>query len=74
MTWLKESQILQEAVDRIVFRVVPMPGATVPDHAGLIDRLVGVIGGERSKFRIEVMDGIPREHNGKLRAVKTLLP
>ena len=74
MTWLKESQILQEAVDRIVFRVVPMPGATVPDHAGLIDRLVGVIGGERSKFRIEVMDAIPREHNGKLRAVKTLLP
>ena len=73
MTWLKESQVLQEAVDRIVFRVVPMPGATVPDHGQLIDRLNKVIGGQRSKFRVEVVDHIPREQSGKLKAVKTLL-
>jgi len=73
MTWLKESQVLQEAVDSIVFRVVPMPGATVPGHGQIIDRLIKVIGGRRSKFRIEVVDRIPREQNGKLKAVKSLL-
>jgi phenylacetate-CoA ligase len=73
MTWLMESQILQESIESIVFRVVPMPGATVPDHGRIVDRLVKIIGGRRSTFRIEVMDRIPREHNGKLKAVKTLL-
>ncbi len=73
MTWLKESQLLQEKVDRIVLRIVPMPGAFIPDHDSLIDRLVRVIGGPRSIFRIEVMDSIPRETSGKLKAVKSLL-
>jgi phenylacetate-CoA ligase len=73
MTWLKESQLLQERVDSVVLRVVPMPGAPVPDHSQLIDRLVQVIGAPRSTFRVEVMDHIPREPNGKLKAVKSLI-
>jgi phenylacetate-CoA ligase len=73
MGWLMESQLLQERVDSIVLRVVPMPGAKVPDHEGLIDRLVEVIGLTRATFRVEVVDGIPRESNGKLKSVKSLV-
>jgi phenylacetate-CoA ligase len=73
MMWLKESQLLQERVDSVVLRVVPMPGAPVPDHSQLIDRLVQVIGAPQSVFRVEVMDHIPREPNGKLKSVKSLI-
>jgi phenylacetate-CoA ligase len=73
LAWLKESQLLQEAVDRIVLRVVPMPGASVPDPEGLIDRLVHVVGEPRSMYRVEVMDRIPREQSGKLKSVKSLV-
>ena len=73
MTWLKESQIVQERVDSIVLRVVPMPGATVPPHEELVDQLTRVIGGPRSTFRIEVTDAIPREQNGKLKSIKSLV-
>jgi phenylacetate-CoA ligase len=73
MAWLKESQLLQERVGSIVLRVVPVPGASVPDHAELIDQLARVIGGPRSSFRIEVTDHIPREPNGKLKAIKSLV-
>lgn len=73
MTWLKESQLLQEGVNRIVLLAVPMPGATVPDYGQLIDQLAQVVGGPRSAFRIELTDSIPREPNGKMKAVKSLI-
>jgi phenylacetate-CoA ligase len=73
MSWLKESQILQVAVDSIILRVVPMPGASVPDHAMLLERLSNVLGLPTDAFRIEVLESIPREPNGKLKAVKRLV-
>jgi phenylacetate-CoA ligase len=69
---IKEAQIVQQSLSRIVVRLVPTTGYSEADErqvkAALIDRLGDVA------VSFETVDAIPRETNGKFRAVVCQLP
>ena len=64
---IHEAQIVQEAIDRIVVRVVPADGWS-PEHAELIsERLRDRLG--QVEVSIDEVDRLERTSNGKLQAV-----
>jgi phenylacetate-CoA ligase len=65
---VKEAQILQPALDRLVIRLVPRPGFDAAARAGLERELRERLGAEIA-LEFELVDAIPRLPNGKFRAV-----
>jgi phenylacetate-CoA ligase len=65
---IREAQIVQEAPDRLVVRVVPAPG-WLPEHAAELRRRVEMRVGGSMTVAVESVDGIPRTKAGKFRAV-----
>jgi len=64
---IREAQIIQEAIDRLVVKVVPGAGYSPATAAEVIARLRDRVGDLR--VDIEVVASIPRSANGKFRAV-----
>jgi phenylacetate-CoA ligase len=65
---IREAQIVQEAPNRLVVRVVPAPG-WLPGHAEDLRRRVEMRVGGSMTVAVESVDGIPRTKAGKFRAV-----
>jgi phenylacetate-CoA ligase len=64
---IREAQIIQEALDRIRVRYVPAPGFTPESGRSIVRRLherLGIV-----QVLLEQVDEVPREANGKFRAV-----
>jgi phenylacetate-CoA ligase len=70
---IAEAQIVQLAVDRIVVYVVPQPSFSEASERALLRELRARLGDEMN-IAIERVSEIARQPNGKLRAVKSLLP
>jgi phenylacetate-CoA ligase len=68
---LREAQIVQEALDRILVRVVPGPGWQAAARATLTKRIQDRLGPVEVTF--EELQEIPRGANGKFRAVVSVL-
>jgi len=68
---VKESQIVQTTVDRVVVKIVRDNSRNF-DPAGLIENLQERLDKEM-KISIEFVSAIPRETNGKFRSVKSML-
>ncbi|MEX2541118.1 MAG: hypothetical protein WD314_04890 [Trueperaceae bacterium] len=64
---VKEAQIIQESVDRIVVKVVPADGYSLRDVQFIEERLNERLG--RVRVEVENVDTIARSSNGKFRAV-----
>jgi len=64
---IKEAQIIQESLDRILVRYVPAPGCSTKDLNLLIERLQERLG--KMEIVFEKVERIPRSPNGKFRAV-----
>lgn len=62
-----EAQIIQETLDRVRIRYVPTSDFTPENRQSLIDRLWARMG--KVEVILEKVDKIPREANGKFRAV-----
>jgi phenylacetate-CoA ligase len=65
---VKEAQIVQAAPGEILVRIAPRPGYG-PDAEARIDREFRARLGREIAIRYELVDAIPREANGKFRAV-----
>jgi phenylacetate-CoA ligase len=68
-----EGQIVQESLDSFTVRIVPTPAFSDKDEEAIKERMMIRIGPE---IRIDVrqVESIPREPNGKLRAVISKVP
>jgi phenylacetate-coenzyme A ligase PaaK-like adenylate-forming protein len=69
---LREAQIVQESLDRVKVRYVPLPEFTTAHGRSLIERLQARMGSVR--VTLEEVELIPRTRNGKFRAVICNLP
>jgi phenylacetate-CoA ligase len=69
---LREAQIIQEALDKIRIRYVPTVNFTPAVVRSLVQRLQERLG--RVEVLLERVDEVPREKNGKFRAVLCNLP
>lgn len=68
---IQEAQIVQEALDRIKIRYVPHPGFSPSHEDDIARRLQSRMGQMHVVF--EKLNSIPRERNGKFRAVVNTL-
>jgi phenylacetate-CoA ligase len=64
---IREAQIIQEDYDRFCVKYVPSPGFTPQDGAILVSRLKDRVG--EVQVSMEEVGAIPRQANGKFRAV-----
>ncbi|HEY9516646.1 MAG TPA: hypothetical protein VIQ74_13300 [Gemmatimonadaceae bacterium] len=69
---IRQAQIVQESLERVRIRYVPAPGFTSADEYEIAGRLYQRLGDVDVVF--EVLDVIPREANGKFKAVRCDLP
>jgi len=67
-----EVQIVQEMLDRVQVRYVPAPGFTPTVARSIVQRLQERLG--TVEVLLERVDEVPRERNGKFRAVICNLP
>ena len=65
-----EAQILQETKEAITVLLVPRPSYSEASQRSLISELRARLG-DVIRIDVRLVDGIPREPNGKLRAVKS---
>jgi hypothetical protein len=70
--WIKEFQMTQERVDRIVMRVVPRYEPASRDLAAVSERTARVLG-LSVQFHVELVSEIPSEANGKFRLYRSLV-
>lgn len=68
---IREAQIIQESLDRVRIRYVPMPGYTEDSSRAIIERLQARMG--PVEVVMEAVDKVPRGANGKFRAVISML-
>ena len=71
-SWIWQYQLVQERRDRIVLRVIPN-GNTASDHIPRVEQSVLSVLGPGVEFRVELLDHIPLEHNGKFRLARSLV-
>jgi len=64
---IREAQIIQETLERLRVKLVPALGYTEDDAKVIIQRLRDRVGD--MEIVLETVDQIPREANGKFRAV-----
>lgn len=67
---IAEAQIVQDELDRIVVRIVAKESYSEATERALLHALRSRLGAEM-RITVEVVSAIPREPNGKLRAVKS---
>lgn len=65
-----EAQLVQDTVDRVVVRVVARPGFDASSEAALVAEIRSRVGPTLA-IAVERVAAIPREANGKLRAVRS---
>jgi len=70
--WIRQYQLLQERLDRIVLRVVPMEAPSV-DQLTRIQRSVLPLLGPGVEFQVSLVDDIPLEEGGKFRPSRSLV-
>jgi phenylacetate-CoA ligase len=63
-----EGQVIQESLSRFVVNIVPSPSYSRPDAEAIRARMVTRLGAQVS-VEVHELDTIPREPNGKFRAV-----
>ncbi len=73
LTDIAEAQIVQVALDRLVVFVVPKPSFGEASERALVRELRARLG-DQIEISLERVAEIARQPNGKLRAVKSLLP
>ena len=71
-SWMWQYQLVQERRDRIVLRVIPN-GNAASDHIPRVERSVLSVLGSGVEFRVQLLDHIPLEHNGKFRLARSLV-
>lgn len=64
---IREAQIIQETLERVVVRYVPVKGCSRKDLDSLVERLFRRLG--EMEIILEEVEHIPRSSNGKFRAV-----
>jgi phenylacetate-CoA ligase len=69
---IREAQVVQRSLTHVVVRYVPAPEFTPATERTIASRLEARLGGITVTF--EPMDRIPREPNGKFRAVRCEVP
>jgi phenylacetate-CoA ligase len=69
---VRQSQIVQEALDRLLVRIAPAPGFTTSHEQVIVNRLRERMGDVQ--VAVERVDEVPRSANGKLRAIINNLP
>ncbi|TRZ51239.1 MAG: phenylacetate--CoA ligase family protein [Dehalococcoidia bacterium] len=70
---IKESQIIQESIDNVTVKVVPRLGYSEKDSKRLLEEFNKRLGGDMN-VEIQFVDEIPREKNGKFKAVISKVP
>lgn len=70
---VKESQIVQESVDKIIVKVVPREEFSEKDIGKLIEEFQKRLGNDM-EIEIKIVDKIPREKSGKFKAVISKVP
>ncbi len=68
---VRQSQIVQESLDRITVRVAPAQGFGEPTRRAIYDRMQARLGD--MAIELHLMDEIPRTSNGKLQAIVSKL-
>jgi phenylacetate-CoA ligase len=68
--WIREFQVTQEQVDSVLMKVVPFYRPSTQETASLIQSVIELVGPE-VKFRVEVVQEIPMEANGKFRVFRS---
>jgi phenylacetate-CoA ligase len=68
LSGVAEAQIIQETLDRLVVRIVPTPSYSPADEDAIRKRAAQRLGSEIT-VEVHTVTNIPREPNGKLRAV-----
>ena len=69
---IREAQIIQESLERVRVIVVPESSFGSDSRHSIVERLVERMG--RVKVIVEEVSEVPRDHNGKFRAVICKLP
>jgi phenylacetate-CoA ligase len=69
---IREAQIIQEALDRVRVRYIPAPGFTSEAAQSIVERLQARMGAV--KVILDGVEELPREANGKFRAVICRVP
>jgi phenylacetate-CoA ligase len=64
---IREAQIVQEGLDRVLVRYVPATGCSKKDLDSLVERMQERLG--EMEIALEAVEEIPRSSNGKFRAV-----
>ncbi len=70
---IREGQVIQEALDRIRVKVVPVAGFDAADEHDIIGRIQQRLG-TQVQVIVEPVESIPRTASGKFKAVISLLP
>ena len=70
--WIWQYQLVQERRDRIVLRVVPN-GNGASDHISRVEQSARSVLGAGVEFRVQLLDHIPLEQNGKFRLARSLV-
>lgn len=65
---IRESQIVQESIDEVIVKVVPRPSYSEKDSKLLLDEFKKRLG-EDMEIKIQLVDEIPCQKNGKFKAV-----
>ena len=70
---VREGQVIQEALDRIRVKIVPVNGFGTADEQDIVARIQQRLGATVQVI-VEPVDSIPRTASGKFKAVISLLP
>jgi phenylacetate-CoA ligase len=71
-SWIRQYQLVQEQLDRIVLRVLPTY-APEAEHIARIERSVLPLLGPRVQFQVQIVPDLPLEHTGKFRPSRSLV-
>ncbi len=70
--WFRQYQLVQERMNRIILRVVPLAPPTA-EQIAQVERLVFPLLGPGVEFRVQVVDDIPLDETGKFRPSRSLV-
>jgi len=72
---LRRYQIVQEAIDRIVIKLQPVPTAPPnPEQVEAMKHLITRDLGDAIRLHVELVEDIPSEPSGKFRSFRCLVP
>ena len=71
-SWIRQYQLVQEQLDRIVLRVLPTNTPEL-DQVARIERSVLPLLGPQVQFKVQLVPDLPLEHTGKFRPSRSLV-